>query len=349
MAKKGISETMKQKKIIITGYGTVGKEFIELLYRKKEVYIKQYQTELIVTGVVGSVGMIYEPQGLDLSILNQLPTGSIGISQYASMKDLVLESPVIQGDILVECTPTNLETGEPALSYIKKALEAKMDIVSISKGALVHSLPELLAIAKGKGCHIKYSGATAAALPTLDIGEFSLAGSTIQSIKGILNGTSNFILTSMSEGNLTFEKALQLAQENGIAEKNPDLDIKGLDSACKILLLANGLLHTNLTLEDVDIDGIDKITKADIQRAKINSCEWKLIATAKKQRDKFILQVKPEMIPPENPLIHVKGTNKGILFETEEMGAICCVGGASHPRGAAAAAMKDMINLIRQE
>jgi len=338
---------MKQRKIVITGYGTVAKEFVELLYRKKEAFIEQYHTEYTVIGVVGSIGMIYEPEGIDLSILHELPTGSIGISQYASMKDLVLESPSMKGDILVECTPTNLETGEPALSYIKQALEANMDIVSVSKGALVHSLPELLAMAKAKGRYIKYSGATAAALPTLDIGELSLAGSTIQSIKGILNGTSNFILTSMSEGNLTFEKALQLAQENGIAEKNPDLDIKGLDSACKILLLANGLFHTNLTLEDIAVDGIDKITKVDMQRAKINGCEWKLIASAKKQRDRLVLQVKPEIIPPENPLIHVKGTNKGILFETEEMGTICCVGGASHPKGAAAAAMKDIINLIR--
>ncbi|WP_312096448.1 homoserine dehydrogenase [Niallia sp.] len=336
----------KQRNIIITGYGTVAKELVELLYRKKEELIEKYHTEFKVVGLIGSIGMIYEPDGLNLSVLDELPKGSLGISQYASMKNLSIEAPAIKGDILIECTPTNLETGEPALSYMKQALETNMDIVSVSKGALVHSLPELLQIASAKDCRIKYSGATAAALPTLDIGEFSLAGSSIQSIKGILNGTSNFILTSMSEGNITFEKALHLAQEKGIAEKNPDLDIKGLDSACKILLLANGLFHTNLTLEDIAIEGIEKITKADMQRAKINGCEWKLIASATKQGDKLILQVKPEILPPENPLIHVKGTNKGILFETEEMGTICCVGGASHPKGAAAAALKDVINLI---
>lgn len=338
---------MKQRKIIITGYGTVAKEFIELLDRKKGDLIEKYHTEFKVVGIIGSIGMIYEPDGLHLSVLHNLPQGSLGISQYASMKDLSVEEPSLKGDILLECTPTNLETGEPALSYMKQAIEAKMDIVSVSKGALVQCLPELLTMARAKGCQIKYSGATAAALPTLDIGEFSLAGSNIQSIQGILNGTSNFILTSMSEGNITFEEALQQAQEKGIAERNPNLDIKGLDSACKILLLANGLFHTNLTLEDITIEGIEKITKADMQRAKINGCEWKLIASAKKQGGKLSLQVKPEILPPENPLIHVKGTNKGILFETEEMGTICCVGGASHPKGAAAAALKDVINLIR--
>lgn len=338
---------MKQSKIIITGYGTVAKEFIELLDRKKEELIEKYHTEFKVVGIIGSIGMIYESEGLNLSALHNLPQGSLGISQYASMKDLSVEEPSLKGDMLLECTPTNLETGEPALSYMKQAIEANMDIVSVSKGALVQSLPELLAMAKAKGCQIKYSGATAAALPTLDIGEFSLAGSNIKSIQGILNGTSNFILTSMSEGNMTFEEALLQAQEKGIAENNPNLDIKGLDSACKILLLANGLFHTKLTLEDIEIEGIEKITKADMQRAKINGCEWKLIATAKKQGDKLILQVKPEILPPENPLIHVKGTNKGIMFETEEMGTICCVGGASHPKGAAAAALKDVINLIR--
>ncbi|MFT8322652.1 MAG: homoserine dehydrogenase [Bacillus sp. (in: firmicutes)] len=336
-----------EKKVIITGYGTVARELVNLLEQQKDRLVKEYQTYYNVVGIVGLNGMIYEEQGIDLALLLTLGKGSEAVEQYAKRKSILIQQPVYKGDVLIECTPTDLETGEPALSYITNALSAKMHIVSVSKGALIHALPLFKKMAKKNNCEIKYSGATAAALPTMDIGDFSLAGCQITSIEGILNGTSNFILTSMSEENLSFEHALKMAQERGIAEANPALDIQGLDSACKILLLANGLLHTQLTLQDISIEGIEKVTKADMQYAKIKGNEIKLIASAVVKNDEVVVKVAPKVIQPENPLIHVKGTNKGILFHTEEMGTICCLGGASHPKGAAAAALKDMINLFR--
>lgn len=336
---------MKTKEIMITGYGRVAKEFITLLDEKKAELKRKYHIEYKLVGIVGSIGMVYEKDGIKLNLLRNFPYGSKGLSQYANSRKLPLQNPTWEADVLVECTPTNLETGEPAFSFIKEALHHSMDVVSVSKGALVRSLPELLQLAKKQNSQIKYSGATAAALPTLDIGEYSLAGSEIVSMEGILNGTSNYILTSMSENNLTFEQALQQVQEKGIAEKNPSLDIEGLDSACKILLLANGLLQTQYTLKDISITGIQNVTKTDIKKAKMNGCEWKLLATAKVNKEEVFLEVKPQVIHPDHPLYHVRGTNKGIMFYTEEMGTICAIGGASHPRGAAAAALKDMLNL----
>ncbi|MGP7817071.1 homoserine dehydrogenase [Niallia sp. 01092] len=336
-----------EKKVIITGYGTVAKELVKLLNEQANRLVNTYHAYYKIVGIIGLKGMIYEEEGIDLQVLLTYGKGSKALDQYAKRKGLSFQQPVYKGDVLIECTPTDLETGEPALSYITNALTAKMHVVSVSKGALIHALPQFKKIADTNHCEIKYSGATAAALPTLDIGEFSLAGCQITSIEGILNGTSNFILTSMSEENVSFDHALKIAQERGIVEANPDLDIKGLDSACKILLLANGLLHTQLTLKDISIEGIENVTKADIQYAKIKGNEIKLIASATVKEGEVTVKVAPVVIHPENPLIHVKGTNKGILFHTEEMGTICCLGGASHPKGAAAAALKDMINLFR--
>ncbi|PKG25650.1 homoserine dehydrogenase [Niallia nealsonii] len=332
---------------MITGYGIVAKELIKLLSEKQELLIDTYKISFKVTAIVGSKGMIYEEAGLDLPKLLQYGAGSTALMRYAREQRLSLQPPIFREDMLIECSPTDVQTGGAALEYIKNALQANMNIVSVSKGALVCAMPELLKMAKEKECKIKYSGATAAALPTLDIGEFSLAGCKITKIEGILNGTSNFILTKMSEENKSFEAALQIAQESGIAEANPDLDIKGIDSACKILLLANGLLGSQLTLEDIAIQGIMEVTKRDIQHAKINGNDIKLIASASLANRDVRVEVKPKIIKSDNPLIDVKGTNKGILFYTEEMGTICCTGGASHPKGAAAAALKDMINLYR--
>lgn len=333
---------------MVTGYGTVAKELIKLLSEKKELLIDTYKSYFKVTAIVGSEGMIYEEAGIDLPTLLGYGTGSMALIQYAKEKGISLQPPIFREDMLIECSPTDVETGGSALVYIKNALHANMNIVSVSKGALVFAMPELLKIAEEKACKIKYSGATAAALPTLDIGEFSLAGCKITKIEGILNGTSNFILTKMSEENKSFEEALQIAQKNGIVEANPALDIEGIDSACKILLLANGLLGSQLTLEDIAIQGITNVTKKDIQHAKINGNDIKLIASASLVNGDVKLEVKPETVHSDNPLIHVKGTNKGVLFYTEEMGTVCCTGGASHPKGAAAAALKDMINLYRQ-
>ncbi|MEH6947102.1 homoserine dehydrogenase [Bacillus sp. JJ634] len=337
-----------QKKIILTGYGTVAKELIKLIIHNGALMKEKYGFDLLVTGIVGSKGMIYEEKGIKLESLIDFGTGSEALSRYSEYFKLPFTEPIFQGDVLIECSPTNIETGEPALGYIQKSIVNGMDIVSVSKGALVKSFNKIKTQAAKYGSRLKYSGATAAALPTFDIGEYSLAGCTITRIEGILNGTSNFILASMSENNLSFEEALKIAQEKGIAEANPALDVQGFDTACKILLLANGFFGSSLLMDDVKIKGIEQVTKEDIQEAKQNGRTLKLLASAYKEAGNVIVEVKPCQLESEHPLAHVNGTNKGVVFETIEMGAVCATGGASHPRGAAAAALKDVINLYRE-
>ena len=270
--------------------------------------------------------------------------GSSALSSYAKQFDVPFQQTEIKGDILIECSPTNIENGEPGKTYIGQALENGMDVIAVSKGALVTSFDELMEMAEKSGAKLKYSGATAAALPTLDIGEYSLAGSTITSIKGVLNGTSNYILTCMLKESLSFAEALKIAQDQGIAEANASMDVRGIDSACKILLLANRLLGAKISLDDIRISGIEGITNEDIEKAKAIGSKLKLIASASVSQDNVVVQVNVCELSKEHPLFHVDGTNKGIVFETKEMGDICVMGGASHPRAAAAAALKDLIN-----
>ncbi|TKH03461.1 homoserine dehydrogenase [Peribacillus simplex] len=336
-----------QKKIILTGYGTVAKELIKLIIHNEALIKEKYGFDLLVTGIVGSKGMIYEEKGIELSSLIEFRTGSEALSRYSECFQRPFIEPIFQGNVLIECTPTNKLTGEPALGYIKKAITNGMDIVSVSKGALVKSFDKIKTQAAKHGSRLKYSGATAAALPTLDIGEYSLAGCTITRIEGILNGTSNFILGSMSENNLSFKEALKIAQEKGIAEANPSLDVQGFDTACKILLLANGFFGSRLSIDDVKVKGIELVTKEEIKAAKQNGRMLKLLGSAYKEAENVIVEVKPSELESEHPLAHVNGTNKGVVYETIEMGAVCATGGASHPRGAAAAALKDVINLYR--
>ncbi|MEY8348130.1 homoserine dehydrogenase [Bacillus cereus] len=336
--------------MVISGYGTVGKEFVRLVF-EKSLYIKEsYGIELILTGIIGSTMNLYNEKGLHTQELLTYDTGSYALEEYSKNYPFDKSEKVPYGHVLIESTPTNIQTGEPGRTYVETAIENHMDVVAISKGALVTAWKEIKEKAKLANVRIRYSGATAAALPTLDIGQFSLAGCQIESIEGILNGTTNYILTKMHEEGVTFEEALQQAQHKGIAETNPSLDISGMDSACKLLLLANSLFQAEYSLDDVSIKGIESVKKQDIETAKEQGKSLKLIGAAYKDHEGNLkLEVCPREIGKEHPLAHINGTEKGITFHTDTMGKVTSIGGASNPRGAAAAALKDVINLYRKD
>jgi homoserine dehydrogenase len=253
------------------------------------------------------------------------------------------------GGALVECTLSSLETGEPGLSYIAAAFRGGWHAVAASKGALVVGFPRLKAAAAEKGVFLRYSGAAAAALPTLDVGIFSLAGARIEGIQGILNGTTNYILTRMGEG-LDYDEALKEAQGKGIAEPDPVHDVGGFDTACKILLITNACLDAEHSMKDVQVHGISGISADLVRSAGKEGRSVKLLATAAPGRKggKWSLDVRPSLIEPSHPLAHVNGTEKGITFLTDSMGSVTVTGGRSNPRGAAAALLKDLINIYRR-
>ncbi|HDR3490608.1 homoserine dehydrogenase [Bacillus wiedmannii] len=336
--------------VVLSGYGTVGREFIKLLNEKYSYIYETYGIRLVVSGVLGRNIAIYNGDGLSLHDLLKYGSGSAAMEKYIEYHPKERATNGINGTVLVESTVTNLKDGNPGKQYIKQAIEKHMDIVAISKGALVTNWKEINEAARIENVRIRYSGATAAALPTLDIGQFSLAGCHIEKIEGILNGTTNYILSKMNEEDITFEEALKEAQSKGIAETNPILDVSGSDSACKLLLLTNSLMGTENMLTDIHIKGIEHVTKQQIRNAKEQNKYIKLIASAYKDKDgKVALHVEPYEIDKDHPLAKVNGTEKGITFFTDTMGQVTTIGGASNPRGAAAAALKDLINLYRKD
>lgn len=338
---------LMDKRIIVCGYGNVGKALIQLIKDKHAEIYEQYNINLILSGVIGSKGCVFEYNGLNSDMLLKCTTGSDGLIEYGEQNsDSFYSYSIYEGDIFVDCTPSDVNGGV-GLEHTINAMNSGMDIVLLSKGALVLNFSTIMKKAKEKGVNIKYSGATAAALPTMDVGHYSLAGCKINSIKGILNGTTNYILSKMHENNISFDEALIEAQEKGIAEKNPKLDIEGIDSASKILILANSLMKSEYSLNDINIKGIEEIEEQDIKRAKEKSAKLKLIAHAYKERDKVSIEVKPTEVYSNDILSYVEGTNKGAVFSTDTMGEIYVLGGASNPLGAAAAGLKDIINISR--
>jgi len=341
---------MKRIPLVMTGFGHVGRAFVSLLREKTADLERRYGHGFEILAVARAGGCFHTGGPLDVRQLSR--AGDVWTSGNPAWHEGLRIDEVLRGlgpgGCLVECTLSNLESGEPGLSYIATALQAGWHAVAASKGALVVGLPALKALAAENGVFLKFSGATAAALPTLDVGLVSLAGTRIEGIQGILNGTSNYILTRMGEG-LDYAEALKEAQDKGIAEPDPAHDVDGWDSACKILLITNACLDTEYVLKDVHVAGISGLDIEFVRSARREGRSVKLLATAApgRQGGRWSLDVRPSLIDASHPLVHVNGTEKGITFLTDSMGSVTVTGGRSSPRGAAAALLKDIVNIYR--
>ncbi|MFK3936082.1 homoserine dehydrogenase [Alkalihalobacillus sp. NPDC078783] len=336
-------------KIYLSGFGAVSCALIELILNNQVEYKARYQLDLQVVGVIGREGLLEDQNGLDLDGLLQNESGSRGVLAYAESKGISLQTDfMFSGDLLIECTPSHHAHGEPGYTYMKQALHDGLDVVTVSKGALLHHFTELMGLAASKNKTIKFSGAVAAALPTYDMADYCLAGTTITELAAVLNGTSNFVLSHMMDSGVALSESLQRAQELGIAEANPEHDIEGFDSASKLVILANSMFGGGFHLDDVSIQGITSVTQEDVEDATQKGYAIRLVARATHDAKQLVLSVKPEWLIKDHPLATVHGTNKGIIFNTQEMGEIIVSGGASSPVGAASAALKDIINLKRK-
>jgi homoserine dehydrogenase len=262
----------KPVKIVLCGLGNVGKAFLELTAERCGEIECRYGLRLVVSAAVDVGGAaLAGAEGVPAAgLLDHLragrpveafaPFGVAGVTGKAAIERA-------GADVLIETTPTNLIDGEPGRTHIFAALERGMEVVSANKGPIVLFYREIHEQARQKGCGVHISAATAAALPTLDVGEFCLAGARLLEIEGILNGSTNYILTRMQQDGCSYEAALKEAQELGIAETDPSLDVEGRDTANKIVLIANRLFGASLGPKAVAVEGITKITPEDVSGA----------------------------------------------------------------------------------
>jgi homoserine dehydrogenase len=339
-------------RILICGFGRVGQAFAGLLDQKAEQLRTEYGLELRVTAVVDIGGASLAPEGLPIRKLldhvrqgGRVETFPSGGHRALSGVDVIRSRTA---DLLVETTPTSIVDGEPALTHLRAALSHGLHVVTAAKGPLVVRYGEIKALAREKGVRLMTSAATAAALPTLDVALICLAGTEILSAEGILNGTTNYILTRMLDEGIAYPEALAEAQKMGIAEPDPSLDVEGRDTANKILLIANEIFHSELTLKDIPVEGITRITPAQVREAADRGTVIKLVGKAEKKDGRVQASVGPVALPKTHPLASVNGSEKAISYYTDTMDRVTVSGGKSNPLGAAAALLKDIINVYRK-
>lgn len=331
-------DSMK-KSIVLCGYGNVGYELIRLIEEKKDYINRKYGVELCVSCVCAKTSAVAGK--IDVQELLRYGKHSKGIADFSGADGVkAMSGPVLAGDIFVDATSNN-----KSAELVMKAINAGMDVVLVSKSSLITNFTQIMGLASIKKVKVKYSGAAAAALPVLDTGLYSLAGCTVNSIEGVLSGTANYLLTKMQQDNLTLNDALSIAVKKGYAEQDSSLDVSGMDSAIKLLILIKSFMDENYNLEDIEIEGIDKIDTSILQNAVETGSQIKLIASARLENGEIKASVKPVMIHQGNILYNVKYTDKAAILSTDTMGKVGVFGGATSPRAAAAAALKDIINI----
>jgi homoserine dehydrogenase len=337
-----------KKRLILCGFGNVGQAFIELIADRRSALKKRYGLDIVIAAVVDVGGAAVANKGglPEAELLSHVKQdGTVETFKNFGRSHLTAREIISNGsaDVLIEATPTNLVDGEPAYSHMHEALNSGMDVVSANKGPLVLYYTQLHDLAENRGCKIYMSAATAAALPTLDVGRLSLAGANVLGVEAILNGTTNYILTRMHVEKCSYQSALDAAREMGIAETDPSLDVEGQDTCNKIILIANRVFGTALGPTDAIVRGITGITPDDIAKARSEDKVIKLLGSGGFEKNRLQLKVEPVALDAEHPLAAVHYSEKGISYLTDTMGRITVTGGRSSPVGAAAALLKDLI------
>lgn len=326
--------------ICLIGKGIVGTSLIQLLFEKKEYLERKFNLNFIVNSIIEIDGALIRPHGIDLKEVLDVRENFRTLNYWkkgAKFLDIISKLNI---DICIETTPTNPKSGEPGLSHIIQALSNKIDVVSSNKGPFYLEYEKIRNIAQQNNCYLKFEATVASCVPILGMKE-TLVGNEIISIKAILNGTSNFILSRMTAEGITFPLALKEAQELGYAESDPTLDIEGYDAAGKLVILANELLGWSKSINDVKIEGISKVSSHTIELAQTDGYIIKHLAIA--ENDELI--VAPRLIEKHSPL-NISGNLNAIELQTSYAGPILLIGRGAGGLEAASAILNDLIEVV---
>lgn len=317
-------------KVAIIGLGSVGKGVASLLAKK--------DLGMVITGIADSRSGIINPDGINIGdmIAHKQKTGLCGNPDISSEK-VVKDADY---DVLIEVSPTNARSGEPATGYIRDALSRKKHVITSNKGPVALAFRELRDLARKNGVAFRYEATVGGAIPIMHTLEHGLAGNDILALYGVLNGTCNFILTRMADEGLTYEQALMEAREMGYAEADPTYDVQGIDAAIKLVILANTIWGDGVRLEDVDRTGIDLLTADALRLAEEEGCTIRLIAEAIPR--KKLIRVSPRIITKTHPLV-VEGTLNALTLETDMAKEITLIGRGAGSTETASAIIGDLL------
>lgn len=313
-------------KLLLVGFGTVGQGFFELFQRKRaELGLKDVTISEIADVKFGYV------KNPSQDIADRIRNG-----ETFEKRDVIQTIRASDADIMCEFTWVNIKDGEPAFSHIKEALSSGKDVITTNKGPIALHYNELQEIARKNGRQLKFKGTVMSGTPSYNILKL-LPGAGVQKVRGIFNGTTNFILSEMARGS-TFEDSLRLAQSKGYAEMDPSMDIDGFDAALKAVIFSKVVGWTKHDLKNMEIRGIRGISIAN------KSEKVKLLVSI----DKETASVKPAPLPRDDLLSNVDGVLNACEITTDTLGKIFVVGPGAGRTETAQAVLTDLMEILEK-
>ncbi len=335
--------------IALAGCGNVGTALLEILNEKRTELSEKHGFNFRVSLITDLMkGTVLDPEGLDLdTAVKSLKDGS-GLGKFpkgqGSFGELLEKS---RATMLAEATPTDLKTGEPGLSHIKTALSRGIHVTTTNKGPVSIAYDELSTLAKSCGAKFRYEGVVMSGTPLLQMLYSGMAGCSVIKLEGILNGTTNFILTKMSDDGSSYAEALEEATVLGYAEADPSGDVEGWDAAGKVSILAKIVFGKNIPVSEVDRQGISCITTDKIKEAAENGYTVKLIAGLNTINGIPYAYVAPKEIPLSHPLASIKGATNAVSITTDNLGEVTLIGPGAGRRETGQALLTDLIAMCK--
>jgi homoserine dehydrogenase len=335
---------MKHYNLCFLGFGKVGRALARLLSAKSEELRATFDIEYRITGVASrSLGWQANADGLDPARLVAASTLANGFSPQG-VGEWLQEA---KADVVFETTSLNPDSGQPAIDYLRAALQSGAHAITANKGVLVYGYQELNQLARAGGKQFLFESTVLDSAPVFSLFRETLPAVNLRAFSGLFSSTTNIILETMEAGR-TFAEGLKTAQELGVTETDPSHDIDGWDATVKVCALANVLMNVPLKPAEVARSGIRELNPNQLQRARAEGKPFKLVARANRQQDgKLSATVRPEQVGALEPLGNVRGTSLAIHFELDMMPGLTVTSHRPNLQSTAYGLLADFINAVR--
>lgn len=321
-------EEKKEIKVGLLGFGTVGTGVVRMIQEHQEDL--RHQTGCAITVKKILVKEIEKERALKLP-KEMLTTNA---------EEIIFDEEI---DIIIEV----IGGVDLAREYISQALEQKKHVVTANKDLIAVHGRELIALANNNGCDLLYEASVAGGIPILRTLTDSFSADRIRKIMGILNGTTNYMLTRMSQEGLSYDECLAQAQRLGYAEADPTADVEGLDAARKLAILSRLGFHMETSLDEVQVRGISSVSTEDIEYGKSFGYEMKLLAIADRQDNEIVMSVQPTFVHKSHPLAHVNGVFNAVYVYGDAVGETMFYGPGAGEMPTASAVVGDLVNIVK--
>ncbi|SFP44011.1 homoserine dehydrogenase [Salibacterium halotolerans] len=340
-------------KLAFIGFGGVGRGLAHIIQDRGHSLKETYGTDFQIVSISDLYkGSLHHPDGLDIQAVFDSLEQDGTLYHYPEQDGLIRDWDSLttieqsNADTMVEITFTDVHTGQPAIDHCKKAFSAGKNAVMTNKGPVALAYTELNDMAAEYNVQFKFEGTVMSGTPAVRMPLTSLAGNEISQIRGIFNGTTNYILSRMESG-MTLDDALKEAQEQGYAEADPTSDVEGWDVLYKVIILANVVMNAGLSKDDVQCEGITTLSPEDIQQAASEGKKWKLIGKIKNDQEKVTASVLPEKVPQDDPLAGISGALNAVTYECDLSGPVTLMGAGAGIPETGFALLIDLINIER--